>query len=125
MNYMYTNVNGLKIITVKLLDYLLLMITKVMSNAGVMKKDSLIAQVPYSMIITVVIVKILDYTVDGVKHLKNQNIMLVNLISTGILLYGMKMVLSQVLLLFGLENNGEPCVMTMLIHMEKHLLMLL
>jgi hypothetical protein len=88
MNYMYMIVYSLMTIMVKTLDYLLLMITKVMSNAGVMKKDSLIVQVLYSMIITVVIQKILDYTVDGVKHQKNQNNMKVNFLLLGIKLNG-------------------------------------
>jgi hypothetical protein len=89
----------------------------------VKKKDLLIVQIVDTIVITVVILKMLLFIVD-IKN-QNQNIMLVNLVSTGILLNGMKMVLSQVLLLFGLENNGEPFVMTMLINMEKHLLMLL
>jgi hypothetical protein len=89
----------------------------------VKKKDSLIVQIVDTIVITVVILKMLLFIVD-IKN-QNQNIMLVNLVSTGILLNGMKMVLSQVLLLFGLENNGEPFVMTILIIMDKHLLMLL
>jgi hypothetical protein len=88
MNYMYTIVYSLMTIMVKTLDYLLLMITKVMSNAGVMKKDSLIVQVLYSMIITVVIQKILDYTVDGVKHQKKKNIMKDNSLLLGTKLNG-------------------------------------
>jgi hypothetical protein len=88
MNYMYTIVYSLMTIMVKTLDYLLLMITKVMSNAGVMKKDSLIVQVSYSMIITVVIQKILDYTVDGVKHQKKKNIMKDNSLLLGTKLNG-------------------------------------
>jgi hypothetical protein len=89
----------------------------------VKKKDLLIVQIVDTIVITVVILKMLLFIV--VIQNQNQNIMLVNLTSTGILLNGTMIVLSLLLLLFGLENNGEPFVMTMLINMEKHLLMLL
>jgi hypothetical protein len=67
----------LTIMMVQTLDYMLFMILKVMDFVLVLKKDSLIAQETTSMIITVVIVKMLVFTVTI--HLnQNQNFIMLN-----------------------------------------------
>jgi hypothetical protein len=67
----------LTIMMVQTLDYMLFMILKVMDFVLVLKKDSLIAQETTSMIITVVIVKMLEFTVTI--HLnQNQNFIMLN-----------------------------------------------
>jgi hypothetical protein len=125
-NYGLRNVLTLLTGMEKALDYQLFSILKLMEFVLDKKKDLLTAQeTHHSTIITVVIKKtwLLDVELLGLNQ--NQNMKLVHLVSTGILLNGTKIILSLLLLLFGLEKNGEPFVMTILILMDKDLLMLL
>jgi hypothetical protein len=121
-NYILKNVLMLLIGMVKTLTYQLFMTLKLMELVLVKKKDSLIAQeMINSTITTVVILKtwLLDVDMNGMNQ--NQHLNQLSLISIGILLNGLKMELSLLLLLFGLEKNGVQYVMTILILMDQDL----
>jgi hypothetical protein len=121
-NYILKNVLMLLIGMVKTLTYQLFMTLKLMELVLVKKKDSLIAQeMINSTITTVVILKTWLLDVDMNTMNQNQHLNQLSLISIGILLNGLKMELSLLLLLFGLEKNGVQYVMTILILMDQDL----
>jgi hypothetical protein len=121
-NYILKNVLMLLIGMVKTLIYQLFMTLKLMEFVQDKKKDSLIAQeMINSTITTVVILKTWLLDVDMNTMNQNQHLNQLSLISIGILLNGLKMELSLLLLLFGLEKNGVQYVMTILILMDQDL----